>query len=151
MINNTEHTPSAQGNFCGRTRREFLWESGGAFMSLALTQMFQCSRPGGGCLVTLRDYDNADEGRSVVHHGLRTFRGERYVVFQTRAFDGDRYDVSMYFVAETDPPQVSVGRSRYYSVSPSRVMELMGEVGFLAVQRFDDAFYQPVLVGTRPQ
>lgn len=35
---NSEH-PAAQprGSFCGRTRREFLWEAGGAFASVALT------------------------------------------------------------------------------------------------------------------
>ena len=26
-----------RGTFCGRTRREFLWEAGGAFTSVALT------------------------------------------------------------------------------------------------------------------
>ena len=28
--------PQAKGQFCGRTRREFLWESGAGFTSLAL-------------------------------------------------------------------------------------------------------------------
>lgn len=29
----------SKGEFCGRTRREFLWQAGGGFMGLALTQM----------------------------------------------------------------------------------------------------------------
>ena len=29
----------SKGEFCGRTRREFLWQAGGGFMSLALSQM----------------------------------------------------------------------------------------------------------------
>ncbi len=31
--------PKQQGEFCGRTRREFLWQTGGGFVSLALAQM----------------------------------------------------------------------------------------------------------------
>ncbi len=32
-------TPSPKNSFCGRTRREFLWQAGGAFTSLALTSL----------------------------------------------------------------------------------------------------------------
>ena len=39
MTNDTKQNPSGKGQFCGRTRREFLWEAGGGFMSVALTQM----------------------------------------------------------------------------------------------------------------
>lgn len=120
-------------------------------ISEALIAMFACVRPGGGSLVTLRDYERQEEHKdSLLPHGLRTLRGKRYAVFQTRTFDGDRYDVTMYFVEESDPPKVQVGRSRYYAVGPDRVMELMRNVGFIGVRRLDNAFYQPVLLGTRP-
>src|SRR5271157_2556353 len=33
----TTHTPG--GQFCGRTRRELLWEAGGGFASVALTAL----------------------------------------------------------------------------------------------------------------
>ena len=39
-MNTPEHTPSKpRPTFCGRTRREFLWEAGGAFTSVALAGM----------------------------------------------------------------------------------------------------------------
>lgn len=41
-------------------------------------------------------------------------------------------------------------RSRYYAVSTDRLRGLMREAGFEHVRRIDDAFYQPVLVGTQP-
>ncbi len=116
----------------------------------ALRQMIECLRIGGGSLITLRNYGDSERQKGdFLPHGVRTYEGKRYAVFQTRKFDGDYYDVSMYFVEETDPPTLHVGRSRYYAVSLERVMELMGEAGFVDVQRFDDVFYQPVLVGTR--
>lgn len=117
----------------------------------ALWQMFSCLRIGGGSLVTLRDYGDTERLKGeLLPYGLRTHQGHRYAVFQTRQFDGDYYDVCMYFVKEIDPPIIHVGRSRYYAVSPERVMELMHDVGFADVRRLDDSFYQPVLVGTRP-
>jgi SAM-dependent methyltransferase len=116
----------------------------------ALRQMFECLRGGGGGLVTLRNYGDSERRKgNFLPYGLRTDEGKRYAVFQTRQFDGDHYDVSIYFVEESDPPIVYVGRSRYYAVSPERVMELMRDTGFVDVQRFDDVFYQPLLVGTR--
>ena len=115
-----------------------------------IRQMFRCLRDGGGCLITLRNYSESEnEKRDFLPYGVRTFNGKRYAVFQTREFDGDHYTASMYFVEEADRPVVQVGRSRYYAVSPSRVVELMRAAGFADVQRFDDAFYQPVLTGTR--
>jgi len=40
-------------------------------------------------------------------------------------------------------------RSRYYAISPCKVLTLMEEAGFAAVKRLDDVFYQPVLIGTK--
>ncbi|MGO9934842.1 MAG: class I SAM-dependent methyltransferase [Steroidobacteraceae bacterium] len=42
-------------------------------------------------------------------------------------------------------------RSRYYAISITRLLELMRQAGFGNVRRLDNAFYQPVLVGTRPE
>jgi hypothetical protein len=40
-------------------------------------------------------------------------------------------------------------RSRYYAISPNKLLTLMEEAGFAAVKRLDDGFYQPVLIGTK--
>ena len=37
MLQKNSTAPGNRGTFCGRTRREFLWEAGGGFTSLALT------------------------------------------------------------------------------------------------------------------
>lgn len=33
---------------------------------LALSQIYQCTRPGGGCILTVRDYDNEERGPGIV-------------------------------------------------------------------------------------
>ena len=40
-------------------------------------------------------------------------------------------------------------RSRYYAISPKKLLGLMDDAGFAAVKRLDDVFYHPVLIGTK--
>jgi len=119
----------------------------------ALEQMHACLRPGGGCLITVRDYDKEERGTGLVKpYGTREADGKRVLVFQVWDFDGDRYDVSMYFVEDdrAGSVQTHVMRSRYYAIGTNRLMDLMHQAGFADVARLDKKFYQPVLVGTKP-
>ena len=119
----------------------------------ALREMRACVAVGGGCVVTVRDYEREERGRHLVKPGgVRIENGTRTLLFQVWDFDGDQYDVSLFLVAE-DLASGAVGtqvlRSRYNAVSTGRLCELMVEAGFDTVRRIDGAFYQPVLVGTR--
>jgi hypothetical protein len=58
----------------------------------------------------------------------------------------------MYFVEENrilKTVQMRAMRSRYYAISPNKLLALMEEARFAAVKRLDDGFYQPVLIGTK--
>lgn len=120
---------------------------------LALRQMHQCLIPGGGCVITLRDYATEPRGRNIVKpYGVRLEGDLRHLVFQVWDFDADVYELTMFIVTEnlsTGMVQTRSMRSRYYAVSTDTVMELMRLAGFDAVQRLDEVFFQPVLVGTR--
>ncbi|MDP9908439.1 SAM-dependent methyltransferase [Variovorax boronicumulans] len=121
---------------------------------LALRQFLACLRPGGGCVITVRDYDKEERGTNLVkHYGARVEDGKRYVLFQVWDFDGDHYDFSFFVVEDelvTGSVKTRVMRSRYYAIPVERLCELMREAGFENVKRLDAAFYQPVLVGTKP-
>jgi SAM-dependent methyltransferase len=121
---------------------------------LALRQMFACLRPRGGCLITVRDYDAMARGKGLlVPYPVREVDGHRYVLFQRLDFNGDFCAVRFCVVDEdmaARRSEVRVMKSHYYAVSCERLCELMREAGFTAVERLDGAFYQPVLVGTRP-
>ncbi|MGJ7556892.1 class I SAM-dependent methyltransferase [Variovorax sp. RB3P1] len=125
---------------------------------VAFRQMAACLRPGGGCVVSVRDYANEPRGTNLVkHYGARVEDGRRHVLFQVWDFDdegrGAHYDLGLFFVTEdlaTQAVSTRVMRSRYYAVSTVRLCELMRNAGLENVRRIDDAFFQPVLVGTRP-
>jgi SAM-dependent methyltransferase len=119
----------------------------------AFGQFLACTRPGGGCLITVRDYDREDRtGVHVKPYPVRDEGGVRYLIWQVWEFRGPVYDLAMYVVADRGGPDCTtrVMRSRYYAVGTDTLMELMRQAGFVQVERLDGRFYQPVLVGRRP-
>jgi hypothetical protein len=120
---------------------------------LALKQMTACLSTGGGCLITVRDYDGEERGKGLVKpYGVRIETDRRFVLFQVWDFDDDHYDLTFFIVEEnisTLQVKAHAMRSRYYAISTSRICDLMREAGLTNVRRLDGVFYQPVLVGTR--
>ena len=119
----------------------------------ALGSFHQCIRPGGITILGVRDY--LTEGRSspqLVPYGFRSDGDDRYFVVQTRDWDGDFYDVAMYFIREgrgSKPATVIAGSSRYYAVPIDRLVSLLEENSFIEIQRLDGVLYRPVLVARR--
>jgi SAM-dependent methyltransferase len=122
-------------------------------IKMALEQMHLSTKPGGGCLLTIRDYDKEERGTGLIkHYGVRPTGETRHIVFQVWDFTGDIYDLAMYFVEDDGKSEIAparVFRARYYAISPNRLLQLMENAGFTRVERLDAGFYQPVLIGTR--
>ena len=120
---------------------------------LALRQMFACTRPGGGCLLTVRDYDREERGTGLVKpYGVREEGGKRFVIFQVWDCVGEVYDLSMYFVVDDRASEqlvTHVMRTQYNAVGMDHLLALMRRAGFTRAERLDGRFYQPVLVGNR--
>jgi SAM-dependent methyltransferase len=120
---------------------------------LAPRQMYDCTRPGGGCLLTVRDYDREERGTGLVKpYGVREEGDKRYVIFQVWDFVGPVYDLAMYFVVDdraSDRLDTHVMRTRYNAVGTGHLLDLMRQAGFTSTERLDGRFYQPVLVGNR--
>jgi SAM-dependent methyltransferase len=119
----------------------------------ALQQMHACLRPGGGCVVTVRDYDNEARGTHMLKpYGIRLEGSKRCLLFQVWDFEGQYYNTTFFIVEEdliSKEVKTHVVRSRYYAVSTTMLLRLMSEAGFQGVKRVDGEFYQPILVGTR--
>lgn len=118
----------------------------------ALQQFLRCTRPGGGCLITLRDYAKEDlTKRQIKPYGFRDHNGKGWSLSQVWEPSGKCYDVSMYLVEDQGGAEsrTHVFRTRYYPVPIARIVELMREVGFQGVERLDGRFFQPMIVGTK--
>ncbi|WP_286828183.1 MULTISPECIES: class I SAM-dependent methyltransferase [Kordiimonas] len=120
----------------------------------ALRSFHQAAKPGGGCLVSMRDYDTVERGGvQFKPFGVRDVDGVRWSVYQVWDWrDGnDIYDFSMYFTADDGRAELKthVMRSSFYALRPARMMGLFREAGFADVKRVNDIFFQPVIVGTK--
>lgn len=123
----------------------------------ALKSFYQVARPGGGCLVSMRDYDAVEKGGRQFHpYGVREHDGKIWNVYQVwnwRDDGSDVYDFGMYFTADDGGSELTthVMRSSFYALSPARMIALFEEAGFKDVRRIDGVFFQPVIVGTKPR
>lgn len=119
----------------------------------AFQQFYACTRKGGGCVISVRDYDaeRLSGKNNIKYYGTRVENDTTFVVFQKLDCDGSFYDLSMYFVKDSGEPQCTthVIRSRYYAIGTARLCELMSQAGFVDVSRIDERFFQPLIVGTR--
>jgi SAM-dependent methyltransferase len=120
-------------------------------IAAALRRFREVLRPGGVCVISVRDYDTIDrDPRRLVPYGVREWDGRRVIVFQTWEFDGPRYRLDMYFTFDDGTAvQTRVFRTMYYAISIARLMELAREAGFIDGERIDDAFFQPLIVASR--
>ncbi|MGC4043437.1 MAG: methyltransferase domain-containing protein [Armatimonas sp.] len=118
----------------------------------AFQSFYGCTRPGGGCLISVRDYETEPkEGTHIKPVGVRQEGDTRHVVFQVWEFTSPSiYDLSLYLTTDKGGECTTrVLRSEYYAVSIPKLMALMEQAGFEEVTRIDGAFYQPILVGKK--
>jgi len=125
----------------------------------ALSSLYRAAKPGGGALVSMRDYDNVTRGGTQLHpFGVREVGGVRWSVYQVwdwrpnnNGGGSDVYDFAMYFTADDGQAELKthVMRSAFYALRPARMMELFREAGFTDVARIDGVFFQPVIVGNK--
>jgi SAM-dependent methyltransferase len=119
----------------------------------ALAECLRCARPGGGCLVSLRDYGVPPPAGTVEvkPYGERVWDGRQYAVRQVWTWRGPRYDLAFEFTpTDGTAADAMVFRGHYFAIPVGEVAELMRAVGFADVRRIDGRFFQPVIVGTRP-
>ncbi|GEM_PF-127092 len=119
---------------------------------LAFKQFHKCIRPGGVCIISVRDYEKEDMSKQQVKpYGIREENGVRWLLWQVWDPHGSTYDVTMYFVDDRGGSEchTHVFRSTYYAISIQNLMDLMKRAGFENVSRYDGRFFQPVITGTR--
>ena len=118
----------------------------------AFRQLFSCTKPGGGCIISVRDYASEDKSENVLKvYGSKEENGINYILLQKWDWDQDLYDLSMYVIEDDgcDYCKTHVMRSRYYAITTTKLIQLMSEAGFINAVRLDGVFFQPVIIGSR--
>jgi SAM-dependent methyltransferase len=114
-------------------------------------QFHACTKPGGICLISVRDYAGVDLTEKLQFHpyGVREVGGVRYVLFQIWELNPPLYDTTFYLVEhrEGSEPVAHSSLTTYYAVAIRTLTEIMEQAGFSEVHRIDDVFFQPVIVG----
>jgi SAM-dependent methyltransferase len=117
----------------------------------AFRQFYECTRPGGICLLSVRDYAAMDLGsRTQLHpYGVRDVGDVRYVLFQIWDLKPPLYDTTFYVIEHrgSSPATVRATKSTYYAVPIPVLIELMKEAKFHDVRRVDGVFFQPIIIG----
>lgn len=120
----------------------------------ALRQFRACCRPGGGCLISVRDYEREDLSTRQVRPGVvHVVDGVRWIVFQVWEPRGAAYELTQYFVEDRGGGECRTlaFRTVYHPIAIERLLDLMREAGFADARRIDGRFFQPVLVGRAPR
>ncbi|CAN5337291.1 hypothetical protein BH09GEM1_BH09GEM1_27250 [soil metagenome] len=117
----------------------------------ALEEWYRCLQPGGGCLISRRDYERPPTRGTVEArpYGERTWQGHRYLLQQAWTWRGPRYDVALEMTPLENGAPLSTLHASYLAIPLADVEDLLRDAGFTAVQRIDDRFFQPVLVGVK--
>lgn len=119
----------------------------------AFEQFYRCIVPGGGCIITVRDYAAINKGGKqfyprVIHD---TEKGQ-VVLFDVWEFDGDYYNITTYVTEDTGEAtaQTHVIRGgRYYCVTVDTLEKLFRQAGFTQVRTQTDRFPIPLIVAVK--
>ncbi|HJO93732.1 MAG TPA: class I SAM-dependent methyltransferase [Victivallales bacterium] len=118
----------------------------------AFKQFYLCTKHGGYCLISVRDYEKEDLTKTQIKtYGLREDKSKKYFLFQTWEFKKNICDISMYIIEDTGSKtcKTYVMRSKYYTVTIEVLINIIKKAGFTNIQRIDNMFYQPVIIGRK--
>lgn len=118
----------------------------------AVSELRRCARPGGGVIISMRDYTRMPPGTIEERpYGEREWKGRRYAAEQEWVWKGATYDLTMRFRSldegSDDPIEF---KTTYFAVAIDEVLQVMSDAGLVDVERLDGQFYQPLLVGSAP-
>lgn len=122
---------------------------------LAFKQFYRCTKAGGGCIITVRDYaqlEKKDQQKQIVPRLVHQTGHGQIVMFDVWDFNGSYYDMTTYLVDDVGKPeaitQVLRG-GKYYCVEIPTLERLFQEAGFQEVTTLRDRFFQPLLLAKK--
>ncbi len=119
----------------------------------AFKQIRACLKPGGACIITVRDYAQLERkahSKELYPRPVHTTADLQIVIFDVWDFsDADHYEITTYLIEDAGGADVEVKAvrgGRYYCVEIPVLERLFREAGFREVRTLRDRFFQPLLV-----
>jgi SAM-dependent methyltransferase len=122
---------------------------------LAFRQFYQCTKPGGCCIISVRDHallERKGRQKQMFPRLVHPTNSGQIVLFDVLDFDGDYYEITTYIVEDTGKPttQTQVVRGgKYYCVEIATLEKLFKEAEFREVKTLRDRFFQPLLIAMK--
>ena len=123
---------------------------------LAFKQFYQCTKSGGGCVVTVRDYaqlERKENDRRMSPRLVHPLEDGQIVMFDVWDFyDDDHYEITTYLIDDdgsSDVKTEAIRGGKYYCVEIPRLKQLFWDAGFQDVVVLEDRFFQPLLVAIK--
>ena len=122
-------------------------------IQLAFDQFHQCTVPGGGCIISVRDYSSIERvGRILYSRPTHKTPDGCVIAFDLWEFDQDFYDFTTYIVEDKGQPIATthvIRGGRYYCVTIATLEDLLRQAGFQKITTLKDRFYQPLIIGIK--
>lgn len=119
----------------------------------AFQEFYACTRPHGGCLITVRDYEKVErEGQRMNPRTVHETEDGKLLMFDLWEFNGDFYDFTTYAVLDRGdgkPETRAIRGGRYYCVTLPTLENLMEQAGFKRVITLHERFFQPLILGMK--
>lgn len=120
----------------------------------AFKQFFKCTKVGGLCLVSVRDYAHMErqDGKKMVPRTVHPIEGGELLMFDVWEFDRDQYEITIYIIedqGESEAITHILHGGRYYCVEISTLEKLLLKAGFREVHTLRERFFQPLIVALK--
>lgn len=119
----------------------------------ALEQFQLCIVPGGGCIISVRDYASMNcEGRQFYPRIVHETEQGRTVLFDIWEFEGEYYDLTTYIIEDEGQASARthvIRGGRYSCVTTSTLEGLFRRAGFHDVRTLKDRYFQPLIIAKK--
>jgi SAM-dependent methyltransferase len=121
----------------------------------AFKQFYQCTRAGGGCLISVRDYaqlGRVEKGKQMVPRLVHQTVHGQVILFDVWDFDGNYYEITTYLVEDKGKPEAEtkiLRGGKYYCVEIPTLTKLLIEAGFRDANTLRERFFQPLILAKK--
>ena len=117
---------------------------------VAFEQFYRCTKVGGGCLISIRDYSEIEcQGQQIYPRQVHQTENSRVVLFDIWDFSEDRYEITTYVIEDNragDSTTHILHGGHYYCVKLPTLESLLSKAGFDQVKTLRDRFFQPLII-----